>query len=248
MVCCFNLYFFDYYWGWTFSLSAYWSFLLIHANCLALFSCGTGIFHIDPEKLFMYWLKQTAWNTDKSPFSKLSFLLSSFPVFLSETSKLLEPGSFTNCHPCLGALWAFSHCPPLLQIPVDWTSVFHWNSAFCFKWRKKILKGCREGHSISSYKGGYRGSEPVKDISIPSTYLGSYGAPDSCKGHANRSSLPHTCPTPHFVTVFKCIYLPNDRRVEKQDVGVGKPANWGHGELLSQRTISQSMWVGLVLC
>ena len=85
-----------------------------------------------------------------------------------------------------------------------------------------MLKGCREGHSISSYKDGYRGSEPVKDISIPSTHLGSYGAPDSCKGHVNRSSLPHTCPTPHFVTVFKCICLPNDRRVEKQDVGVGK--------------------------
>ena len=181
--------------------------------------------------------------------------MSSFPVFLSEGSEVPGPGSFTNCHPCLRALWACSPCPPLLHIPVAICLPL----GFCFllQVKEEDAEGLLWGSWHFFLQKWILWEWTIKDNSIWGHLWALMGPQDKCQGvmYVNRSPLPHTCPTPHFVTVSKFGCSVNNGPVSwevrcwgRKATLFGKPANWGVGGLLSQRATSPSMRVELLWC
>lgn len=89
-----------------------------------------------------------------------------------------------------------------------------------------MLKGCGEDHSLSSYKNGYCGSEPLKDSLIQDTCLGFCGASRQLQRcHVCRSPLSHTCPAPYFTEEAAGPQLPGDCMDSIRQVGL---KSWPH--------------------
>lgn len=141
----------------------------------------------------MYCMKQTVLCYLYRLFFKLRLQLSPFPILLSEGSEGLEPGPFNQCnhsHPCLGAHQGSSHCPLLLQVPVDVCPVLE----FCFLlWVKgEDAEGLWWGSQhFCLQKWMLWGMNHPKIIWPKAHYLGSYRASRQLQRcHVCRSPLP----------------------------------------------------------